>query len=71
VTRAGDIRGGDRGCARDFAHCARRKRGGNRVGANRGGWSRVGGRPPSGAEWDGGQVHVGCQDGGGNEEGWG
>jgi hypothetical protein len=33
-----------------FARCA--GRGGDCVGADRGGWSRVGDRPPSGAEWD-------------------
>jgi hypothetical protein len=55
-----------------FARCARRKErggGGNRVGADRGGWSRVGDRPLSGAERDGGQIRVGCQGGGENGEG--
>jgi hypothetical protein len=52
-----------------FVRCARR--GGDCVGADRGGWSRVGDRPPSGAEWDGGHVRVGCQGGRGKRRGLG
>jgi hypothetical protein len=60
TTRAGGIRGGARGRSATRArrlHTARgEKRGKNHVGADHGGWSRVGDRPPSGAEWDGGRL---------------
>jgi hypothetical protein len=44
-----------------------RKGEGDCVGADRGGWSHAGDWPPSGAGWDGGQIRVGCEDGGETE----
>jgi hypothetical protein len=73
VTRVGDFHGSDRGWSATrvrHSHAARgEKRGGDCVGADRGGWSRVGDKPPSGAEWGGGHVRVGCQGGRENGEG--